>query len=57
VPHERDVWRRPEAAGTVFDLAEPGRLVRWLGAATHASAVATVGWQWTSEGEASLRFS
>jgi urease accessory protein len=42
------VGTRPEAAaGTVFDLAEPGRLVRWLGAATHASPMATVWWQWT----------
>jgi urease accessory protein len=52
------VGTRPEAAaGTVFDLAEPGRLVRWLGAATHASAVATVWGHWKSEGEASLRCS
>ena len=35
------IGARPSAdpAATTFDLAEPGRLVRWLGSATHTSPV------------------
>ena len=43
------VGTRPEAAaGTVFDLAEPGRLVRWLGADAHASPIASAWAAWSA---------
>lgn len=43
------VGTRPEAAaGTIFDLAEPARLVRWLGADAHTSPIASVWTAWSA---------
>jgi urease accessory protein len=43
------IGARPSAdpAITTFDLAEPGRLVRWLGSATHASPVGSTWTAWS----------
>jgi len=44
------VGARPDVrtTTTVFDLAEPGRLVRWLGADAHRSPVASVWSAWSA---------
>ena len=44
------VGARPDVRTTapVFDLAEPGRLVRWLGADAHSSPVASVWSAWSA---------
>ncbi len=50
-------WRPQESLDepTVYDLAEPGRLLRWLGPAAHASPVGAAWQSWRAEAGRAVR--